>query len=56
MELELFNLKGEKTGKVKVSDYVFGATVNDAVVHQALVTQLANRRQGTADTDRKSVV
>jgi large subunit ribosomal protein L4 len=53
VELELFNLKGEKTGKVKVSDYVFGATVNDAVVHQALVTQLANRRQGTADTQTR---
>lgn len=53
MDLEIFNLKGEKTGKIKVSDYVFSADVNEAVVHQALVMQLANRRQGTADTQTR---
>ena len=56
MDLEVFNLKGEKTGKIKVSDYVFGQTVNEAVVHQALLRQLANRRQGTADTQTRSDV
>ncbi len=53
MDLELFNKKGEKAGKIKVSDYIFATTVNDAVVHQALVMQLANRRQGTADTQTR---
>lgn len=56
MDLEVFNLQGEKTGKIKVSDYVFGATVNEAVVHQALLRQLANKRQGTADTQTRSEV
>ncbi len=56
MDLEVFDLKGEKTGKIKVSDYVFGQAVNEAVVHQALVTQLANRRQGTADSQTRSDV
>jgi large subunit ribosomal protein L4 len=56
VELEVYNLKGEKTGKVKVSDYIFAAPVNEAVVHQALVRQLANRRQGTADTQTRSDV
>ena len=56
MELEVFDLKGEKAGKIKVSDYVFGETVNEAVVHQALLMQLANRRQGTADTQTRSDV
>ncbi len=56
MDLEVFNLKGEKTGKIKVSDYVFGQTVNEAVVHQALLMQLANRRQGTADSQTRSDV
>ncbi|MBN1375161.1 MAG: 50S ribosomal protein L4 [Dehalococcoidia bacterium] len=56
MDLEIFNLKGEKTGKITVSDYVFGETVNEAVVHQTLVMQLANRRQGTADTQTRSDV
>ena len=56
MDLEVFDLKGEKTGKIKVSDYVFGQTVNEAVVHQALLRQLANKRQGTADTQTRSDV
>lgn len=53
MDLEIFNVKGEKTGKLKVSDYVFGEALNEAVVHQTLVMQLANRRQGTADTQTR---
>ncbi len=56
MDLEVFNVKGEKTGKIKVSDYIFGETVNEAVVHQALLMQLANKRQGTADTQTRSDV
>jgi len=53
VDLEIFNVKGEKTGKLKVSDYVFGEALNEAVVHQTLVMQLANRRQGTADTQTR---
>jgi large subunit ribosomal protein L4 len=53
VDLEIFNVKGEKTGKIKVSDYVFGEALNEAVVHQTLVMQLANRRQGTADTQTR---
>jgi len=56
VDLEVFDLKGEKTGKIKVSDYVFGQAVNEAVVHQALLRQLANKRQGTADTQTRSDV
>jgi large subunit ribosomal protein L4 len=57
VDLEILNIKGEKTGKkIKVSDYVFAETVNEAVVHQALLMQLANRRQGTVDTQTRSSV
>lgn len=57
MDLEILNSKGEKTGKkIEVSDYVFGQPVNEAVVHQALTMQLANRRQGTAATKTRSRV
>ena len=56
MDLEVFNVKGEKTGKIKVSDYIFGEKVNEAVVHQAVQMQLANKRQGTADTQTRSDV
>jgi len=53
VDLEIFNVKGEKKGKIKVSDYVFGQEVNEPVVHQAMLMQLANRRQGTADTQTR---
>jgi large subunit ribosomal protein L4 len=54
VDLEVLNIKGEKTGKkIKVSDYVFGETVNEAVVHQVLLMQLANRRQGTVDSQTR---
>lgn len=56
MKLDLFNIKGEKAGSIEVSDYVFKVPVNEAVVHQALVMQLANRRLGTADTQTRSDV
>ena len=56
MDLEVFNVKGEKTGKITVSDYIFGETVREAVVHQALLRQLANKRQGTADSQTRSDV
>jgi large subunit ribosomal protein L4 len=56
VDLEVLNVKGEKTGKITVSDYIFGETVNEAVVHQALLMQLANKRQGTADTQTRSDV
>jgi len=56
VDLEVFDLKGEKTGKIKVSDHIFGQAVNEPVVHQALLMQLANKRQGTADTQTRSDV
>ena len=56
MDLEIYNVKGEKTGNLKVSDYVFGEALNEAVVHQTMLMQLANRRQGTADSQTRSDV
>lgn len=56
MQLEVYNSKGEITGKMNVSDDIFAVPVNEAVVHQALVRQLANRRLGTADSQTRSDV
>jgi large subunit ribosomal protein L4 len=56
VQLDLYNSKGEITGKVDVSDDIFAVPVNEAVVHQALVRQLANRRLGTASTKTRSYV
>ncbi len=54
--LELYNQKKEKVGSVNLSDAVFGAEVNRALVHQVIKAQLADRRQGTAKTKVKSEV
>jgi large subunit ribosomal protein L4 len=56
VQLDVFNSKGETTGKITVSDDIFAIPVNEAVVHQALVQQLANKRLGTASTKTRSDV
>ena len=56
MQVHVYNVKGETTGQVEIRDDVFGLPFNEAVVHQALVMQLANRRLGTADTKTRSEV
>ncbi len=56
MELELRNIGGEVTGSIEVRDDVFGAKLNEALIHQTLVGQLANRRQGTAKTKTRAEV
>ncbi len=38
---------GTQAGEIELSEEVFGAEVNQSLIHQAVVTQLANKRQGT---------
>lgn len=54
--LDVYNQKGEKVSKIELNDSVFGVPLNESVVHQALLMQLANRRQGTADTKERGEV
>lgn len=56
MEVDVRNLSGEKVGQMELDDRVFGIEPNRAVVHQVVVAQLANRRQGTADTRTRAQV
>ena len=56
MELQVKNLAGEVTGTIAVRDDVFGAELNPALIHQVMVGQLANRRQGTAKTKTRAEV
>jgi large subunit ribosomal protein L4 len=56
VQVQVHNLKGKVTGQLEVRDDVFAVPFNEAVVHQALVRQLANRRLGTADTQRRGEV
>ena len=56
MQVQVHSMKGEIAGQTEIRDDVFGVPFNEAVVHQTLVMQLANRRLGTADTKRRGEV
>jgi large subunit ribosomal protein L4 len=52
----LFDRTGANVGSVDLADALFAAPVNEAVLHQALVAQLAGRRLGTSDTKTRGQV
>jgi large subunit ribosomal protein L4 len=52
----IVDLTGESQGQLDLPDAVFDVAVNAAVMHQALLRQLANARQGTHDTKTRSEV
>jgi len=56
VRVDVYNIKGNIVGHMDVREDVFGIPFNEAVVHQALVRQLANRRLGTADTKKRGEV
>jgi large subunit ribosomal protein L4 len=56
MRVPVYSLKGEIIDEVEISEDVFGIPFNEAVVHQAMVRQLANKRQGTASTKTRSEI
>ena len=56
MQVPVYNLDGEVATHIEISDDVFGVAFNEAVVHQAMVRQRANARQGTADTKTRGEV
>jgi len=56
MEFAVRNVDGETVESVELEDRVFAVPFNEAVVHQAMVRQLANARQGTADTKTRGEV
>ena len=56
MQTKVFNLEGKEVSKVTLDDKVFGAEYNEDLIHQAVVTYLANQRQGTKSTLTRSEV
>ncbi len=56
MNIQVKNTKGEAIDDVEIRDDVFGVTMNVALVHQVVVGQLANKRQGTAKVKNRSEV
>jgi len=56
MQVPVYSLTGEVIKQIEISDDVFAVPLNEAVVHQAMVRQRANARQGTASTKTRSEV
>ena len=55
-KINIVNLKGEKVKERNLKDNVWGITPNDAVLHNAIVLNMANLRQATASTKTRSEV
>jgi len=56
VQISVYSLTGEVVKHIEISDRVFGEPFNEAVVHQAVVRQQANARQGTAKTKTRGEV
>ena len=55
-EVSVLNMEGSEVGKMKLNDAIFGVEINEHLVHQAVVAQLANNRQGTQKAKTRSEV
>jgi len=54
--MKVMDMAGKEVGEISLSDAVFGAEVNSAVLHLAVKAYLANQRQGTQSTKTRSEV
>ncbi len=52
----LFNIEGTKVGDFTLNEKVFNVEINKAVLHQVVVAQLANKRQGTQSAKTRAEV
>ena len=55
-KVSVYKTDGTEAGSITLKDNVFGVPVNEAAMHQVVVAQLANRRQGTQSTLSRSEV
>ena len=56
MKVPVYNITGEEVDNIEISELVFNTPFNQAVVHQAMIRQRANARQGTASTKTRGEV
>lgn len=54
--VSVFNIEGKEVGTIDLNDAVFGVEVNEHLVHMAVVSQLANKRQGTQKAKTRAEV
>ncbi len=56
MQVKLFDMQAKEVGALELNDQLFDVEYNEPVIHQAVVTRLANERQGTKSTLTRSEV
>ena len=54
--VSVYNMEGKEVGNMELSDELFGVEINENLVHQAVLQQLADRRQGTQKAKTRSEV
>ena len=54
--IKVYNMKGSEVGTMELNDSVFAVEYKEPLIHQAVVTRLANERQGTKSTLTRSEV
>ena len=54
--VKVLNMAGAEVGEITLSDVIFGAEINGAVLHAAVRAYLMNQRQGTQSTLTRSEV
>lgn len=55
-KIKMLNLTGEKVKDIELKDNIWGIEPNDAVLHNTIVLNMANARQGTASTKTRAEV
>jgi large subunit ribosomal protein L4 len=56
MQLNVLDMTGKVVGNIELNDSVFAKEYNEALIHQAVVAQLANQRQGTMSAKTRAEV
>ena len=56
MQVPVYSLTGKVVEHIEISDRVFATPFNEGIVHQAMVRQRANARQGTHDTKTRGEI
>lgn len=54
--VSVYNMEGKEVGSIELNDKVFAAPINEHLVHMAVVSQLANKRQGTQSAKTRAEV
>lgn len=54
--VKVYNMQAKEVGAIELNEALFNMEYNEALIHQAIVTRLANERQGTKSSLTRSEV